>query len=401
MNKNIRLLLFAKWISNFGTQLHSLAFPIIVYNQTHSSTILSLAFIAETLPWLFIGPIIPHILSKKMPDKSILVLCDLMRFLIVIGILNFIKIPYIVLCLIFFLGCFNSIYGSFRTSIIKSNTDDLTLTKTIGISLGVDDLINMLAPAFGALLISIGILPTIFLMADSVSYLLSAFLILKIQSNEDKHLSESESNLNFYHQATEGFHTIWNNIELKWLVILEGIRSLVEGISIPLLILYVTQILLKSETTFAWSRAISSIFSILASLMYIKFEAKLAKGKFVNIGTAFLTISLLSMAFFNEIYVFYLASAFLGIGMGIRQLVSENLLIKLTDNCKLPQVTSAFNAFISSLYLLGYGISIFQREGISVVYFFAISGFLLLLGYFYKAPSTLKHALLLQRELEN
>jgi len=97
-------------------------------------------------------------------------------------------------------------------------------------------------------------------MADSVSYLLSGFLILKIQSHEDKHLSESESNLNFYHQATEGFHTIWNNIELKWLVILEGIRSLVEGISIPLLILYVTQILLKSETTFAWSRAISSIF---------------------------------------------------------------------------------------------------------------------------------------------
>lgn len=67
--------------------------------------------------------------------------------------------------------------------------------------------------------------------------------------------------------------------------------------------------------------------------------------------------------------------------MAIRQLVSENLLIQVTPARDLPEVASAFNAAISSFYVIGYAISILPEQGIPVTYFFALSAVLLIAGH--------------------
>jgi predicted MFS family arabinose efflux permease len=382
MNKNIWLLLSSKWISNFGTHLHALVFPLIVYNQTQSVALLSLAFIAETLPWLLIGPIAPYFLKQRMTAKSILVMCDFLRFLIILGIIHFIADSWIILCLIFILGILNSIYSSFCTSIVKTNTTDLTLGTTLGISLGVDDMISLIAPALGAVLISAGVSPPLLLLVDSLTYLLSVFLLLGIKSEDNSDYAIEDTSPNFLNQITEGFKIIWNNLELRWLVTIEGIRCLVEGISIPLLMLYVAQVLSSSDSTFTWSRAISAACAILASFIFIKLNNQISKQKLVKIGTLFLIVSMLLISVVHEIYIFFAASALLGIGMALRQLVSENLLIQVTQADKLAEVASAYNAAISSFYLIGYGLSVIQQKGIPIPWFFTIGAFLLIMGSF-------------------
>ncbi|WP_342564864.1 MFS transporter [Paenibacillus sp. FSL R7-0345] len=381
MNKNIWLLLLAKWTSNFGTHFHMLAFPLLVYEKTQSVTLLSLTFIAETLPWLLIGPVIPHLIKNRFSPKAILLYCDFFRFIIVLGTIYFIDHTWIVLSLIFILGTLNSIHGSFRTSIVKSNTDDITLKTTLGISLGIDDVISMIAPVLGALMISNGVSSFNLLLLDALTYLMSAILLIGVKSERYTGEEATQEKQYFVREVTRGFHIIWNHPQLRWLATIEGIRSLVEGISIPLLMLYVVDVLSSSDATFAWSRALSAACAILASLFYIKWSLKISTEKFTKVGTIILIASMAIFSVIHHTVLFFIASALLGLGMAIRQLVSENLLIQVTPARDLPEVASAFNAAISSFYVIGYAISILPEQGIPVTYFFALSAVLLIAGH--------------------
>lgn len=377
MTKTLWLILGSKWISNFGTQLHMLALPLIIYQQTQSVKLLSLSFIAETMPWLLIGPFAPHFLQPRMKARSVLILCDILRSALVIGVIFFIKSNWAVLALMFVIGTLNSIYGSFRTGIVKSNASDINMGKVLGLSLGVDDLLSIVAPPLGAALISAGVSAQTLLGMDAFSYLLSGIMIACIQTTDENSASQSSRV-----QIWKGFKAIWSNRRLRWLTSIEALRSLIEGITIPLLMLYVVQFLSGGERTFVWSRAISSGCAVVASLLYMRFSASVAKHRFVQGGTVLILLSLLLIIGSHRIEIFFLASAVLGIGMAIRQLVAENLLIDETHVEMLPQVASAYNSAIASFYLFGYGLSLLQTYGWPATVFFEMAVILLILGHF-------------------
>jgi Na+/melibiose symporter-like transporter len=215
-------------------------------------------------------------------------------------------------------------------------------------------------------------------------------LLLPIKSEEDRSTSDDESDQFSLAQVIMGFQIIWNKTQLRWLIIIEGVRSLVEGISTPLLVLYVARVLLSTESIYAWSRMISSACAILASLVYLKFKAQISIQRFVTIGTILLIVSMLLISGIPVKQVFFIASALLGLGMAFRQLVSENTLIQVTESNELAEVATAFNAMISSFYLVGYGISLLEQKGFSVIYFFALSAFLLIVGSFFSRPNSLR-----------
>ena len=68
MNNKTKLLI-CRWITTFGLVLQNVALPIVIYKETQSTSLLSLIFIFETLPWLIIAPLISEKTTYLLPIK--------------------------------------------------------------------------------------------------------------------------------------------------------------------------------------------------------------------------------------------------------------------------------------------------------------------------------------------
>lgn len=79
MKNNYIRLLISRWLCTFGTILQSVALPIVVFSLTHSSELLSLTFIFETIPWMFVTPFIISFIIDKISVKRLYISCNILR----------------------------------------------------------------------------------------------------------------------------------------------------------------------------------------------------------------------------------------------------------------------------------------------------------------------------------
>src|SRR5690242_19591815 len=116
-NRNTVSLVGAQWLSFFGSKLHLLALPLIIYQKTGSARLLALGFLAETLPWMILAPKLSQWL-KAWNTKALLIGADLIRALLCAAL---VFLPYdtlTFLIIMFAIGTFNSVYGTFRLQVL-------------------------------------------------------------------------------------------------------------------------------------------------------------------------------------------------------------------------------------------------------------------------------------------
>lgn len=381
------LLLLGKWLIMFGEGIQAVALPIVVYNFTQSSELLSLAFIFETIPWIFCAPFIILIVTEKFSVKQIYIICSYLRAVLIFLIPYLIKSSILVSVLFFFLGILNSMSSSIFSTFLKNNLEDKHLNKLLGFSMGIDDALNIVAPICVTIGITRHISAVTFIYIDSVLLFFAAtltFLVpyveISIKGNDRKSDIFKES---FILTIKKKIVNVMNK-NTKYLLISECSRSIVEGMCLPLLLIYVINILGHTEETYTYGKIIGSVAQVLISFVYILMVKHMSTTRIINIGTMLIFISLICLFLGYGIKTYLISMVLFGFGTAIRQLIGANIFISSFSETELSSNLSIINSIIASSYLVGYCISFAQPFLIPLRIYIIICSLLIILPLLFK-----------------
>lgn len=365
MNNKVTLIIImiTKWLTTFGAYLQSVALPIIIYTVTGSAELLSWTFFAETLPWLVVAPWFVKVVISTFSVKRAYILTNIFRggltLLLALSMYN----NALVIIIFFFLGILNSIAAPLYSILIKDNTSGLSLGGVLGISLGIDDVVSIVAPLVVSLVITMGGDGIIFIYINGVVLIINSLLSTRIVSNNKLicYTDEKPSNAPQKRKIWEELLRLGKG-NISYMVASETCRSFVEGMCIPLFVVYVVSVVGAKEEIFTIGETVMAFAQVVMSGIYIIMKKKCTYNRIISVGAILISMALGLLCIFSHATIYILAMILLGAGMAIRQIVAENLLISSFNGEQLSNMVSLYNAVIALAYLIGYLLSAVQNE---------------------------------------
>lgn len=179
-NRNFDLYFLNRVLSKTGTSISGIAFLLLVYNLTRSGIQTTGVALAETIPYVLFG-LIGGVSADRLPKKVVLVSLDAIQGMILVAtamLYSEHKLTYATILAITFLvetaGCFyNPTSRALLPNIIRSE-EKVPANSLIDISSRGPQLVGPAAAYFFLHRIGYGT----FFLADGVSYLLSAGMLL-------------------------------------------------------------------------------------------------------------------------------------------------------------------------------------------------------------------------------
>lgn len=187
------------FISTIGDGMFYIATSWYVYQQMHSSFAVGILLAFSILPVIIVAPFTGHI-ADKYNRKSITVLMDIVRFLIILicGYVLLLTENQISIWYIYLLSAIVKIADCFFTpcisSLIKINFNDNEYMKIFSVNNTLQQIGSILGSIVTGLLLSqINVVYILFF--DSVSFLLSAVIIINMDKSTVIELKESKNNV--------------------------------------------------------------------------------------------------------------------------------------------------------------------------------------------------------------
>lgn len=360
--KDLKYILSARWIALLGGYFQSIILPILIFNMNDSAVLLSATYVAETLPWIIIAPILIPVVNKFVDDKILVCINPLFKAILVFLMSIYIYNYYVVIIIFIFLGILNSMNASYNMKITRSSIPQNKIDKFTGIILGVDDVISVIAPVMVTFLLIKNVSPIVILRYNSIMLIISFLLLTKINLKTNKEESNEE-------EVKVKKTYLIKDSRLNYLTTLEFLRSVAEGVFTPLLIVYFKECIIATDEFYSFSQTLICLFQIIFSFLYIKLSQHISKKNIILIGTLNICIALLIIINIHTVAFYFIACCFLGIGMSLRQLVAENLLMFICTDENISVITTKYNSLVAFGYLIGYSISLIQINKYIVLYF--------------------------------
>lgn len=349
-NRNVICLITAQWLSFFGSKLHLLALPLIIYQRTGSARLLALGFLAETLPWMILAPKLSTWLEKH-PPRGLLVLVDFLRAIccVILALMPYDTLSF--LAVMFLIGTGNSVYGIFRLKVLRGSAESNTLPSILSLTNAGVEVIQIAAPALGGAILALGVSAPTFLLFDAISFVVSGLILWSMKVH-----SVPESSDHPTPQVRHGYEELLRNKSLRAMAFSESIRSLAEALFIPVVIVMVKENFRLSESYFGWSQATMSLGAVMTALLFARF--KLHNQKAAS-GWALLSLGVLQLMLVPASSAIALLAimTLVGAAMSFRQLSAELLLIENLPAQNSAPLISAYNSLISTAYVGGYVLS--------------------------------------------
>src|SRR3954452_19694812 len=84
-NREFRALYVAQALSVVGDQLARIAVALLVFDRSHSALLTAVSFAVSSLPWVVGGPLLAGY-ADRLPRRSVMIACDLVRVVLVLGV---------------------------------------------------------------------------------------------------------------------------------------------------------------------------------------------------------------------------------------------------------------------------------------------------------------------------
>ena len=280
-NKNSFLLNSALFFSTMGSTATTLGFITYIFNTTHSPFNTGAVTIATLLVGMLLGPFLGILVKEKGLMWSMVVPEIVSSFILLIFV--FIDNLYLVYIIAFLIGFNNKILGIARLSFVPNITNDLVKFNALLRS------INRFALISGSLLFSIIInySLTLVFVIDAVTYIISAYLLYRLNKNVriQSHSTISKKNIreSIYDRIQlllKGYKLLFLNKKINFIVYL-GILARMFYMCIPILLLiFIKDTLHLSDSQYGYTQTISRLAS------FIIFGI-LAKYFTINLATSF------------------------------------------------------------------------------------------------------------------
>ena len=280
-NKNSFLLNSALFFSTMGSTATTLGFITYIFNTTHSPFDTGAVTIATLLVGMLLGPFLGILVKEKGLMWSMVVPEIVSSFILLIFV--FIDNLYLVYIIAFLIGFNNKILGIARLSFVPHITNDLVKFNALLRS------INRFALISGSLLFSVIInySLTLVFVIDAVTYILSAYLLYRLNKNVriQSHSTISKKTIreSIYDRIQlllKGYKLLFLNKKINFIVYL-GILARIFYMCIPILLLiFIKDILHLTDSQYGYTQTISRLAS------FIIFGL-LAKYFTINLATSF------------------------------------------------------------------------------------------------------------------
>lgn len=233
-NRNYTLLWFGQLFTSVGSWIYSMFILIYVAALTDKAIIVSCMLMTSILPNIIFGPLIGNLVDK-MNKKYVMVFSDLMRGILILAMLPMMNVfgnhnNSLLIC-IFIFSTLSNIVGCFfvpaaRAILPKISSIDIKKANSYFSLIGSVSLV--LGPAFGGTMVGILGFRRVAIF-NACTYIVSSISEMFIKYTEEKQQKEQEK-LRLGEKYKLGWNILSQNPEIKYYVIIAGVRSLVVGL---------------------------------------------------------------------------------------------------------------------------------------------------------------------------
>ena len=224
INKNFSLLLCGKFISEIGDKFYALALAFWVLETTGSASMMGLVLFCSMVPAIILGFFI-GVMIDRYDRKALLVAADVMRGLIVAGVIvvycmDLLSLPVIIAAQVLLSIC-SAFFDPAMQSVTPQVVDREQLAKANSLSSLAGGIAMIIGPALGGLSVAYFGYTFVFIL-NSLSFMISAIFTVRLRLPErtDKTIHEKRYKKAFL----EGYKYIFHD---KKLVIIIAVVALV------------------------------------------------------------------------------------------------------------------------------------------------------------------------------
>ncbi len=352
--KDFTIITWGTVISMLGNAVASFSLGILVYDNTESTLLYALFFVAVFLPQLAAPLVAGPFLDRFSRRKTIYTLdfiCAGMFFMVAIAVsLNFFSYP-LYLVLAFATGAINAIYTVAYESYYPDLISEGNFSKAYSISSLIYPLANtIMVPLAGVAYETVGLAPLFFF--NAFSYLIAAIFETQISKSSEKHRSKATTSYHsrqYLKDFKEGAAYLRREKGLL-AITLYFVVSMFSGMAMQVLMLpYFKTTPGLTVSMYTVTMSISTIGRLIGGLVHYKFKypthLKFAIAIFVYLTLCVLDGLLLFMPFpIMVIFCFF---------TGLLGVTSYNIRISATQNYIPTQMRGRFNGLFLMITTVG------------------------------------------------
>ncbi|MCE1248332.1 MAG: MFS transporter [Firmicutes bacterium] len=349
-NRNFMLQWFGQSLSGMGNWINFVGLNLYVYQLTGSGKILGLFLVARMLPSLLFGSIGGYF-ADRYPRRTIMIVCDTIRAILVLGFLFAGDITTIFI-IGFIISAIDKIFMAANGSFLPNIVEKEDLLEANSINRMTVSVIMVLGPSLGALLVNAFTYKVVFIV-DSATFVVSVICSLLITVPG---LSGSKSSKG---GIFEGFRTAWvffmGKSALIFLTFVRLVDALGSGSYNTALPIFSKSFHLAKGAAYGWLVAVWAMGEFTGSLIVNTITKKITVSpkKLFSISVLLMAVG---MGLTFRMQNLYLALAFIflgGVGDGISNVLFNTVLMKESPNEIRGRVYGSTVALVYTVVAIG------------------------------------------------
>lgn len=327
-------------ISNMGSQVSQLAFPLFILLLTHSPVQAGLAGALRAFPYLVFS-LPAGALIDRWDRKRVMILCDAGRALALASIPVAFAFGLLTIAQLFVVsfveGTLYVFFNIAEVACLPRVVAKEQLPAANAQNLATDGITSLVGPPLSGLLY--GIASTLPFLADAVSYVVSVLSLFFIKTKFQGERAAARRGL--WIEIKEGLSWLWHQPIIRFMAILTGGNNLLSAGSI-LVIIVLAQHMHASPFTIGLIFAIGGIGAILGAIIAPPLQKRLSFGQAIIITSWLFGLLTLLYIFAPNPLVLGIITALLFVGGPIYNVVSVSYRLVLIPDQLQGRVNSAF-----------------------------------------------------------
>ncbi|MFA9376102.1 MAG: MFS transporter [Lachnotalea sp.] len=356
-NKNFSILWFGQLFSTVGNWVYSMFILIYVATLTDKAIVIAGILMTSMLPNILFGPFIGNIVDK-VNKKYMIVISDFIRGILILGLLPLMNVfenqKVILLICIFVTSIISNVVGCFFDPAIRSIIPRLTnvdIKKSNSYFALIGSISLILGPAFGGTVVGIlGFRGVV--IFNACTFIVSAVSEMFLKYMEEKKQEKKQEKIKMLQKYKLGWSVLSQKADIKYYVIVAGIRSLVVGLINISFIFVANKIFIKGSVSVGYIYAALGCGLILGSLVIAYWRYKIRDIKLY-------LIVILANAIFSIIYIFtqslvitLMAIFIVGISDGFQSVLLYSNIQKQIESNDTAKVVACTNSIMMAFQLI-------------------------------------------------
>jgi MFS family permease len=306
----------ASVLSNLGDGVMITAFPLLATGFTSSPPAVAAMTAAATAPWLLFG-LVSGVFVDRVERIRMMWIVDLARAAVVGGLWLLLAgggggLP-LLYAVVFVLGVAETLFDSAAMAVVPSLVESRSLEKANGRLFAGQLVTNQfVGPPLGALLF--GLAATLPVAVDSISFLVSALLLLRIRV--PRHEPPVASRRSVLTELKEGLGWLWSHRDIRAMAIGAAVINLAYTGALAVLVLFAKEDLGLSDLGYGALFVAMGTGALIGSLTASRVSGRMGRRTTMILSVALISVGLLVIGLIPVVVV-------TAVGMSAISLVTE------------------------------------------------------------------------------